>query len=745
MRSVDSRASNNGRSPCETSDSGRVGRLDRVDWWLALSIGLFTLILLGGVKQHRFSLDSPRFLLHDERIREGRYLEIWGSDYWNLGADRSLVADQPSLYRPVALTWLALGYSWTRPRDLASEVSPPINLGNLLFHVGASVLRVILLLAWLPRRPERRFIALAIGLLLAVHPVGSETIGTQVGASEGLGALLVAGAMVLALEGGLPRGIFQGVLTYLAILSKENAVVLPAMVFAQAWLASGLAWRDATRRALPAILATGIALLQRYWVLGTLTGVSDPVMAGFPWSARVMTGLAVFASYTLPSIFWPSRLHPNVTFGDLAPAQTWGDPRVLVGGVVLVLASVVAFRARRRRPLVTLGLILFSLPWILVSHLVVPIGAVAATRFAYLPLFGVGVVLADLLASAALTSPLAIWGRRLALAAVVLTTVALGRSEIQRWRSDESLLESALLHYPRSGFLNYNLGTRKAEGVARESRPGADLSKAIGHFRSACEAEIPEIPGRPGVHPEDLLELRFQAASNLGIACARTAMDPTLSGAAKLDRANEAKRALEAARETAERGLVQSLSLAGQTQWQNLVTDARINEARLRIGLLPLWGSSAGTERASALALLAQAERDDPDSVGIVLVRASISAQEGNSADAIRRLRAGLERHRPEFAKQSRVREMAVELARLLHASGQTEEATSLQLEALLADPPPRNPKLLYDLGWALRGHATARVSALAREALRQWLTKPDPGDPRRVPEVQGYLSRFKD
>src|SRR3989442_5687044 len=121
------------------------------------------------------------------------------------------------LYRPLTvltyvLDWHIGGAAW-------------FHAVNLLWHAGVSAL-----VAVLARRWAGDAAALVAGMLFAVHPVHVEAVANVVGRAELMAAAFTLLAVYAALEADRP--VWSAVCWALGLLSKEVAVVAPALVVA---------------------------------------------------------------------------------------------------------------------------------------------------------------------------------------------------------------------------------------------------------------------------------------------------------------------------------------------------------------------------------------------------------------------------------------------------------------------------------------------------------------------------------
>jgi hypothetical protein len=692
------------------------------DRLFAAAAGLVPLLLFAGVRDHRFTLDSVHFLTGDSRVREGNLPAIWSGDYWNLQGQRSIAGRQPSLYRPLTLSTLALGVGLSSDAELAEQQSRAVHLLGLLVHVLATVLRTQLLLVLFGGSMAGRLVALLASVLVSVHPVVSEAVGTAVGVAESLSLLFMLAASLLSLRPGRAALAGQALAAWLAMMAKENAVVLPALVGVVLGM-RGAGLRALLRGAVPSALGVLLALLQRGLVLGSFTGISEPVLAGFPPGPYLGTALASLAVYGLPAQFWPLRLHPNPGLADFPPAGGLQDPRAVAGLLFLLACLAAAGFGLLGRSTLAAGPWAWLLLWLPTSHLLVPIGALTATRFFYAPLTGWAILLAALGDRASSWRPGARRGLLLLLLLATVAAAVQGRRETAAWASDTVLLETALKRYPESPFLLYNLGTRRAEEALLAPGRGAFLP-AIALLEKALARTPPGIPATAGLVPEDSLELAFQAASNLASARMQELgrMPPGSQEFAGQRAAAHA--ALLAARGTALRGIEQSRPGLARTRWDLLLQDADLALGRFHLAL-------ATALPAERQALLQEARRRleavvavGGDEVARLLLAGPLARAEGRPAEVRGELDRVYAEHKGRLASDARYRQLGLERAQVLEALGQHDAALLTRFEVLRAEPAPWPVGAVVDLASRALRSRDLGVRTLAARVLEEALSQ---------------------
>jgi protein O-mannosyl-transferase len=395
---------------------------------------------------------------------------IWrafGQPYWppDLGGQ---------MYRPLPLATFAL--DWT----IASGHPALFHLMNLLWHAGAAVVVAALALRFYPesspspggRGGQGVRTAFVAGLIFAVHPVHVEAVANVIG----LGELMAAVGVCLSVYMAVARQdvLWSGAFLLLGLLSKENAVVGPALIV-WAWIVQ-LTPRP-ERRQIVAFVASWIVLGGAYLAVRSIVlhpyerlHATAPVFLGETALTGRLTAVAALADVARLLIL-PFTLRVDYSPAERTAVRSLFDARSALG--LLCLASWVALLIiawRRQRRVEAYGLGWIGIAFLPVSNLLFSSGVLLAERTLYLP--SVGLALAAGAALARLPA------RRFDLA---LTLIVLGgaiRSAVRApvWRDDLSVTESILTDSPKS----YR-GPARAAAVFQSHRQPARALEMLRH------------------------------------------------------------------------------------------------------------------------------------------------------------------------------------------------------------------------------------------------------------------------
>ena len=344
-----------------------------------------------------FVFDDAAIVASNPAIRSITPINFLKSPYWTQ-------QQYEGIYRPFAVLSLSIDYAiWHR-------WAPGFRLTNLLLHAMNGFLFFLLCASLV----SDGIVPVAAMLIYLVHPVHTEAVTSIVGRSELFSACFFMAAWLLFRKG---RTIGAAVLFFLALLSKENAIVLPAIllldllgtIYSNAVVddsknpATERAWKGNVRRLGVMLVVALIYLALRFSVLGSIgIPVSTQYMAGHLTTIqRVMTAGRVFIRYLILILF-PIDLAGDYDFNaiPLAGLSSW-DAWLGIGlALTLVVGSL--WYCRRNWP-VGFGILFAFVAFMPSSNWILPISVLMAERFLYLPLIGVSIALA--VAFAAIEAP----------------------------------------------------------------------------------------------------------------------------------------------------------------------------------------------------------------------------------------------------------------------------------------------------------------------------------------------------
>ena len=283
------------------------------------------------------------------------------------------------IYRPLSIFSFSIDYAaWHR-------WAPGYRLTNLLLHILNGCL--VFLLAF-PLIGSGAWAATAVYL---IHPVHTEAVVGIVGRSELLAAAFFFTAWLMFRRG---RVALAAALFFLSLLSKENAIVFPAVMVLDFCLLSGgpkkllKAW---PRFAILGTVALAYLVL-RFFVLGSIgiPAAFQYMHGGLTLRQRWMTSGRSFLEY-FRLILAPVNVAASYEVNSIhvAGLHDWDAWAGLISVFACILVAV--FLAKKH-PVVSLAILFFFTALLPVSNWIMPISVLVAERLLYLPAFSVALL-----------------------------------------------------------------------------------------------------------------------------------------------------------------------------------------------------------------------------------------------------------------------------------------------------------------------------------------------------------------
>lgn len=351
---------------------------------------------------------------------------------------------------------------------------------NLVLHISVT----ILVYATASRIGLSWGAALVAAALFAVHPLHADAVASDIGRRELLMALGVLLSLGLYIRGGAPGrlelGYAMGSLAtfFMALLSRARAAVLPALLFlydVYAWnnviRRKHAAWRAMLRYAGYLLVFVGYFGLRAFG-LGTAASFQtqsipfvDNPLAHLEGTTRWLTALKVAGKY-LWLFAWPQWLAADYSYNAVRPAVSLWDPGVVaalaVWGCLLYWALWSYFKGSRQAFFAVGFTCLTFLP---ASNFLLPVEAIMAERFFYLPAAGLCFLAGigwDRAAGWAATRGTIHQAARIGLCGFAIVLLLLSGRAIRRnqdWKGDYALAKSGVRTTPGNAKAHYLLGS----------------------------------------------------------------------------------------------------------------------------------------------------------------------------------------------------------------------------------------------------------------------------------------------
>ena len=415
------------------------------DKQLYLVVAACAVVVHLGSLWNRFAMDDNYIILFNPLVHS--VSGIWRGflyPYWP--ADFGGKVYRPLVVATYAVDWQLNSAMWFHAVNLLWHAGTAVAVTALARQLsstfaGPSVLPA----ASFPQTPQH--VALAAGLLFAVHPVHVEAIANAIGRAE----LMAAAFAVLAVYAALVKQSVAWSLVALTagLLSKENAAVAPALIM-WAWiLGLGRPSRATMRRFVVSWVLLAIVYgVARWIILHPYAHYQNlaPVFVGQGHVAVRLTGIAALADIARLLVF-PLTLRVDYSPAERTIVHSLWDGRLALGLLCLALwVFLVITLWRRRRRIEAFGVGWIGIALLPVANLLFPVGVVVAERTLYLPSVGLALAFGAWLGKAG-RAPRVYWG---IMALVVGFGAIRSAVRVPVWRNDLTVTLSILDDSPRS-------------------------------------------------------------------------------------------------------------------------------------------------------------------------------------------------------------------------------------------------------------------------------------------------------
>jgi protein O-mannosyl-transferase len=323
-----------------------------------------------------FVFDDGPIVGANPAIRTINPIKFLTSPYW-------ATQQYEGIYRPFTIFSLSLDYAiwkrWPAGFRLTNLSLHAVN-GFLVFLLCASIV-------------GEGIIPLAAMVIYLAHPVHTEAVTSIVGRSELFATCFFLSAWLLFRRG---RTLWPAMLFAMALLSKENAILLPAILLLDFLVSHSPPKLEGVfvRRLAILLVVAGSYLVLRFSVLG---GLGIPASAQYlggrlSYTERFMTSGRVFLE-NLRLVFAPINIAGDYDFNAI-PVANLGNWDAWVGLLLIATIVLSAVLWWRRNWIVSLGILFAFLVYLPTSNWIMPISVLMAERFLYLPLVGLSLAVA---------------------------------------------------------------------------------------------------------------------------------------------------------------------------------------------------------------------------------------------------------------------------------------------------------------------------------------------------------------
>ncbi len=388
-----------------TKQQQKAGSFWVKNWQAAILLFALPFLVYLSTYSFGFVLDDKIVFSENNFVKEGinGIARIFSTESFSgyLGGQQNLVVG--ARYRPLSIATFAIEYElWGFKPGLSHLINVFLYAitGLLCFRVYRQLRPDFKKQAWYLG------IAFWASLLFLAHPIHTEAVANIKGRDEILCTLLSIGALFYGLQYAKTKRwlqlILMGLLFFMGILAKENAITFLAIIPLSQWLFTKTKPKELLASAGLLLLLTIIYLILRYQVIGYLlntdleinTIMNDPFL-GMTIGQKYATILYTLGKY-LGLLFFPHPLTHDY-YPYHIPVMDWGDWQVWGSGLLylgLIVAMVIFFKKRK---LISWSVAYFIISLSIVSNLLFPVGSFMNERFIFLSSFSFCLILAYLI------------------------------------------------------------------------------------------------------------------------------------------------------------------------------------------------------------------------------------------------------------------------------------------------------------------------------------------------------------
>jgi protein O-mannosyl-transferase len=317
-------------------------------------------------------------------------------------------------------------------------------------------------------------------LFFTVHPIHTEVVANIKSQDEILALIFSVSSFIwfikYAKKPTLLSLIFSGVFTLLALFSKENTIVIVLMIPVLLYFMDLKPFNTRVLGVLGTV--TLFYFLCRKMALGNFIMTKDPSWqipinnALFQTDnsmTRFATEIVLLVKYLILTVF-PYPLSADYSVGAFE-LSTVSSIAFILSFICILVLLILIYRGIPKKSFVSLGLLLFFIPFATNSNIIFKIAATFAERFVFFPSLGASVLLAYLLVKLIEKFKLkfvALWISGL----VILIFSNLTFQRNKDWKNSLTIFESAIKVYPNA--YRSNIGLANSNNKLAISTSGED-------------------------------------------------------------------------------------------------------------------------------------------------------------------------------------------------------------------------------------------------------------------------------
>jgi protein O-mannosyl-transferase len=404
-------------------------------------------------------------------------------------------------YRPFTLMMFALEYQIFGKNPFFGH------LFNLIWYALTCVVLYFLLLKLLSYKNKTDLVqagmlAFITTLIFTVHPIHTEVVANIKGRDEIMTLLGSLGAVWFSIKflekGNVVNSVFSGILFFIALMSKENAITFLMIVPMMYYFFLKTSTSKMLFSMIPFLVGAILFLGLRTNAIGNQLGGEQMELLNNPFlkfengqyvSLGFMEKMATIV-YTLGK-YIVLLLFPHPLTHDYYPRHidimTFGNPFVIISFLAYVGLVIWGAKQFFQGKIEGFGVLFYLVTLFIVSNMIFAVGTNMAERFVFMPSVGFSLVIGVLLMTFLKSRQTFI------LPIVSIIAILFGLKTFVRnfdWKDDYTLFTTDVAVSPNSAKVQCSAGGQMIERAVRENPKNPDsivLQKAIQHLKKSIE------------------------------------------------------------------------------------------------------------------------------------------------------------------------------------------------------------------------------------------------------------------
>jgi tetratricopeptide (TPR) repeat protein len=462
-------------------------------------IFLSAILLYAGTFNHDYALDDAIVITENIYTQKGisGIKDIFKNDSFTGFFKEKKELVPGGRYRPFSIATFAIEY------EILGKKPGISHLINVILYALTGIL-IFVIFSKLTRHTGtgKNFLTFAFvcAVLFIFHPVHTEVVANIKGRDELFALLFSLWALSSAINyshsGNIWHLILSGILIFIALLSKENAIVFILVVPLTIYYFTETTVKRTLICTVPLLISAAVFLIIRQVVLGEFSPepsdelMNNPFLHASP--AQKYATIFYTLGYYIRLLFYP---HP-LTW-DYYPYHIeltgFNDPLVILSIIIYVIIIIIAIAGIKSAYTISYGILLYLLPLIPVSNLIFNVGSFMNERFIYFSSLGFCLVIAYILTIKLPAVP----GRNLYIVLISIVLIPLlilysikTISRNKAWKDDFTLFTTDVRISSNSAKSNCTAGgilLEKAQEIKDSTTRNSYLSQSLAYLNKAVD------------------------------------------------------------------------------------------------------------------------------------------------------------------------------------------------------------------------------------------------------------------